>query len=123
MDSCYGWSDGTVRRNQPVGATMIVWDTLEGFVFDQPSKPDLFNPYRDRNPDFDRIGAAEIRRRNLRHYLDDHAGGASLLLVAEAPGPWGCRFSGIPVTSEAQLVDSSFPATGDQSKFTGGTFQ
>ncbi len=33
-------------------------------------------------------------------------------MVAEAPGPWGCRFSGVPITSEEQLVDADFPFSG-----------
>jgi hypothetical protein len=33
-------------------------------------------------------------------------------LLAEAPGPWGCRFSGVPLVSEAQLVDPAFPIHG-----------
>ena len=38
-----------------------------------------------------------------------------VLLLAEAPGPWGCRFSGVPITSEAQLLDPDFPISGEQS--------
>ena len=94
---------------------MIFWETLEQIVFNRLSKDDLFNPYRDRHPDLDRSNAADIRRNNLRAYLDDHSRGAPLLLIAEAPGPWGCRFSGVPITSERQLLDPSFPASGDQS--------
>ena len=37
-----------------------------------------------------------------------------LFVLAEAPGPWGCRFTGVPITSEEQLVDPSFPHSGEQ---------
>ncbi len=43
------------------------------------------------------------RRRNLRCYLSAFAG-ARYVLVGEAAGYAGCRFSGIPFTGEAQLV-------------------
>ena len=32
--------------------------------------------------------------------------------MAEAPGPWGCRFSGVPLVSEQQLLDPAFPLDG-----------
>jgi uracil-DNA glycosylase len=62
-----------------------------------------FNQYRDRAPALDRPGAAAIRRANLRRYLEAFAG-ATYVLVGEAAGYAGCRFSGIPFTGEAQLV-------------------
>lgn len=62
-----------------------------------------FNPYRDRDLALDRPDAPNIRRRNLRAYLDFFAR-ADYVLVGEAPGYRGCRFSGIPFTSEAQVV-------------------
>jgi hypothetical protein len=62
-----------------------------------------FNQYRDVRPDLDLPQGAEIRRRNLRGYLDAFAG-ARFVLVGEAAGYAGCRFSGIPFTCEAQMV-------------------
>lgn len=61
------------------------------------------NPYRDCDPAYDQPDAAIIRQQNLRCYLETFAG-ASYLLVGEAPGYAGCRFSGIPFTCEAQIV-------------------
>jgi len=52
-------------------------------------------------------GAAE-RRDRLAAYLESH-GGASVLLVGEAPGHRGARVSGIPFTSE-RLLTGSGPA-------------
>jgi hypothetical protein len=63
----------------------------------------VFNPYRDQDPALDRAGAPHIRQANLRRYLEIFAG-AAYVLVGEAAGYAGCRFSGIPFTGEAQLV-------------------
>jgi hypothetical protein len=65
--------------------------------------PNVFNQYRDRDPALDRPGAPAIRRANLRRYLEAFAG-AAYVLVGEAAGYAGCRFSGIPFTGEAQLI-------------------
>ncbi len=83
-------------------------------LFDEPSLEDLFNPYSTMNPDLDRADAIEIRRANLARYILDRPTNPSVLLLAEAPGPWGCRFSGVPITSEEQLLESSFPLDGQQ---------
>lgn len=61
----------------------------------------VFNQYRDDHPTLDRPGAAAVRRRNLRRYLEAFAD-ARFILVGEAAGYAGCRFSGIPFTCEAQ---------------------
>lgn len=65
--------------------------------------PRVFNQYRDIDLRFDRADGAAIRRRNLRRYLEAFSG-ASYLLVGEAAGYAGCRFSGIPFTGEVQVV-------------------
>ncbi len=89
-----------------------VWDLLETHVFPEPSTDELFNPYRDAHEGIDRPDAARIRRANLKSYLRCYDERPPLFLLAEAPGPWGCRFSGVPFTSEAQLVDPDFPIDG-----------
>lgn len=65
-----------------------------------------FNQYRDVHPGLDRQDGAAIRRQNLRSYLQtfDQRFGIRYLLVGEAAGYAGCRFSGIPFTGEAQLA-------------------
>ena len=63
----------------------------------------VFNPYRDVTTEFDLPRGAAIRRANLRRYLELFSG-ADYVLVGEAAGYAGCRFSGIPFTGEAQLV-------------------
>jgi hypothetical protein len=63
----------------------------------------VFNQYRDCDPSVEREDGAAIRRRNLRRYLGAFAS-ASYVLVGEAAGYAGCRFSGMPFTGEAQIV-------------------
>ncbi len=62
-----------------------------------------FNQYRDVHPQLDLPHGAAVRRRNLHRYLETFAD-ARFVLVGEAAGYAGCRFSGIPFTCEAQLV-------------------
>lgn len=68
-----------------------------------PAPPALFHLYRDRDPRFDLPDAPARRIGNLRAYLRAHAG-ARYVLIGEAAGYDGCRFSGIPFTGEEQLV-------------------
>lgn len=90
-------------------------DLFEAELFDAPSTDDLFNMYRDRVAgERDVEDAPSIRRRNLRSYLAAYPERPPALLVIEAPGPWGCRFSGVPITSEAQLLDPAFPIDGER---------
>lgn len=62
-----------------------------------------FNQYRNVTTGFDLPHGAEIRRVNLRLYLERFSH-AAYVLIGEAAGYAGCRFSGIPFTGEAQLV-------------------
>jgi hypothetical protein len=76
-----------------------LFDLLTGFR----SRSGVFNQYRDVHPDLDLPQGAVVRRANLRCYLELFAG-ARFILVGEAAGYAGCRFSGIPFTCERQLV-------------------
>lgn len=97
-----------------------IGDLIERELFDAASTDDLFNMYRDRiDGDQDVVDAPAIRRRNLFSYLDAYTERPSLLLMVEAPGPWGCRFSGVPITSERQLLDPSFPIKGRRASAVG----
>ncbi len=78
-------------------------DELLAALAAYPSQDRIFNQYRKVTSDLDRPDGAAIRRQNLRHYLAAFAG-ARYVLVGEAAGYAGCRFSGIPFTCEAQLV-------------------
>lgn len=68
----------------------------------------LLNQYRTCHPEFDRARGAAIRRCNLEAYLRLFAARAPrLLIVGEAAGYRGCRFSGIPFTSEHTLASEA----------------
>ena len=69
----------------------------------KPCPPGLFNPWRDRDEELDLATAAKIRTENLRQYLLAHQG-ASAVLIGEACGWAGCRFTGIPFTGENLLT-------------------
>ena len=91
------------------------WSQLEALLTSIKSSASVFNQYLDCNPAVDRPEAARIRRENLRAYLESAATIGRVLVVGEAAGPWGTRFSGVPFTGERQLSDSSFPYRGSQS--------
>lgn len=92
---------------------------LQADVFPLASTDRLFNQYGDRDDTLDLPNAQQIRRDNLKAYLSAYDVLPDVLLIAEAPGPWGCRFSGVPITSEAQLLDADFPIHGARSSSTG----
>ena len=85
-------------------------DAVERFVTQLAAfhRPRVFNPWHDHDRQND-IGpeAPAIRRENLRRYLGERVGHARLLLVAEAAGYQGAKFSGIAMTSERQLAAAS----------------
>jgi uracil-DNA glycosylase, family 4 len=70
---------------------------------------DAFNMYAQRDPRLDLPDAPAIRQANLRHYLETHAQ-ARIALIGEAAGYRGCRFSGVPFLSEAQMLALGDPA-------------
>ena len=84
-------------------------DSVDGFIATLAaySRPRVFNPWADvdRANDFGPEAPA-IRRDHLRRYLAERIGHARLLLVAEAAGYQGAKFSGIAMTSERQLAAS-----------------
>lgn len=88
---------------------------IEKSVFPAPSSDMLFNQYLVEDARYDQPGASAVRRDNLRLYINSFADKPEILMIAEAPGPWGCRFSGVPITSEEQLLDPDFPISGAQS--------
>lgn len=82
-----------------------VWD-IQSFVASlATARPgSLVNPYAFEDPALDRPGGAAIRAANLRAYLTARIGRTDLLLlVGEAPGYQGARFSGLAFTSERSL--------------------
>lgn len=97
-------------------ATVRLRRAYEQTLFAAPSTDRLFNLYRDRDDALDTADAPARRRANLLAALDRlPAGPVDVLVVAEAPGPWGTRFSGVPLASEAQLADRAFGLAGTPS--------
>ena len=92
-----------------------LWQFLERTVFTEPSTPTLFNQYNEMTPGIDKTDAVTIRRENLKNYHSHFDRRPAILLVGEAPGPSGCRFSGVAFTSEFQLVSKLLPFAGCQS--------
>jgi hypothetical protein len=69
----------------------------------QGASPGVVNPYREAFPELDGPAAARRRRENLEGYLE-RVGTPRLVLLGEALGYRGGRFSGIAFTSERQLA-------------------
>lgn len=86
--------------------SLLNW--LEAEIFSLPStdgKRPLFNFYRDTNPAIECSDAAWVRRENLVRRIESFPKTPEYLVIAEAPGWRGARFSGVPLISEAMLVD------------------
>jgi len=77
-------------------------------LFEVNSKGLLFNQYKQTDIMFDKQNGNLIRQDNLQRYMESFTEKPEKLLLGEAPGCYGCRFSGIPFTSEKQLIDPSF---------------
>jgi uracil-DNA glycosylase len=88
---------------------------IRELIFNIPSTDVLFNQYRDTWQDVDSQKAPIIRQNNLISYVLSVIKSAEVLVVGEAAGPWGCRFSGIAFVGERQLVQASLPFTGQRS--------
>jgi hypothetical protein len=95
--------------------TDTLWTLLEEKLFSLPSTNILFNAYHESNPDADLPDGHLIRQENFRNYLNSFDREPPLLVLGEAAGPWGCRFSGVPFTSEEQICSQDFPFSGKQS--------
>lgn len=66
----------------------------------------LFNPWRDRCEYDSEHNGPEDRLRRLAQHLDVDA---RLILVGEAPGYQGARYSGVAFTSERLLLEGRIP--------------
>lgn len=99
---------------QPV--IQSIWALLQDHIFPVSSQPEgmypFFNPYQDCLAELDLFQAQHLRRENLYKYLDHFKMTPTVLILGEAPGWRGCRFSGVPFTSEAQLTSGELPFTG-----------
>jgi hypothetical protein len=68
--------------------------------------PGLFNPWQDHCDHEVEINATISRRERLAHHL---ACAPLFILVGEAPGYQGCRYSGVAFTSERLLIEGTIP--------------
>ncbi len=92
-----------------------LFNFLEKKVFDLKTSPPLFNFYKNFDLSVDLKNGAEIRKENLKKYLASFTFSPDIFLLGEAPGHKGCRFSGVPFTSERLLCNGETPFTGRQS--------
>ncbi len=65
---------------------------------------DAFNPWADFDPDYDVAHARSIRKAQLERYLARRLSSARILIVAEACGYQGGRFTGIAMTCERMML-------------------
>lgn len=81
----------------------------------------IFNPWRDFDSANDRSEHAPAwRSEHLQCYLDERVGSAKLLLVGEAPGYRGCKYSGVAMTSERMLAGQHKAVSAQDVVRTGG---
>lgn len=82
-------------------------DLVEQLLATLPSGlPLMFNPWGERC-DFDsEINTPDAKRLRLARHFDCNP---LLILVGEAPGYQGCRYSGIAFTSERLLLEGAIP--------------
>jgi uracil-DNA glycosylase len=100
-------------------ALRTLWEFIQAQIFTIPSAPGpiypIFNLYHDSLPGVDSLEGPQIRRENLYHYLESFPRKPTALVLGEAPGWRGCRFTGVPFTSEAMLLSGELPFTGKPS--------
>ncbi len=73
---------------------------LKGF-----SSPYVYNPWNDFDERYDtNQRASSIRRKQLQAYLEQRLDRAKILIIAEAVGYQGGRFTGIAMTCERMLL-------------------
>ena len=75
----------------------------------------VFNFYRDTSHKICLQNGPEIRSQNLFRYLASFPIRPTILVIGEAPGWRGCRFTGVPFTSEALILKGELPFGGQLS--------
>lgn len=72
-----------------------------------PQYPNMHNPWRDSCETEVREGGEVLRKQRLKQHL--MASRPRLLIIGEAPGYQGCRYSGVAFTSERLLMERAIP--------------
>lgn len=88
----------------PVEGDLVLARTLASTL--PESRPGLFNPYASQCDCATALNTPESRLKRLAFHLDCEA---DLLLLGEAIGFRGARYSGITFTSEKQLMTGAIP--------------
>lgn len=73
----------------------------------EPTYPDVHNPWRQTCPTETAVDGPLRRQARLRLHLQTP--NPRLLIIGEAPGYQGCRYSGLAFSSERLLVERSIP--------------
>ncbi len=82
--------------------TPACWELLKSY-----RSANVFNPWGESDPWQDLYTNSHVLRvRRLAAHLDCNA---RYLLIGEAPGYQGCRWSGVPFTSERLLIEGKIP--------------
>jgi uracil-DNA glycosylase len=96
-----------------------LWEHFEKQLFPLHSKNNgshpQFNFYKDANREICLESGPKIRCQNLFQYLASFTTKPDVLVLGEAPGWRGCRFSGVPFTSEALIINAELPFQGQTS--------
>ncbi len=99
-------------------------NNIRGFIHELrsfQSTANVFNPWRDYDENLDLYPEViNIRTKQIEHFLNKRLPGAKYLLVAEAIGYQGGRFTGVALTSERIVLKNAHvphPANGGASKF------
>jgi hypothetical protein len=90
-----------------------LWRYIEKEIFPFQTSGCIFNQY-SQITEHDLPDGHTIRRQNLRNYIRHFESPPTILLLGEAAGYLGCRFSAIPFTSEAHLL-MGIPVSGSTS--------
>jgi len=79
------------------------------------TSPGVFNPWSSRDEsDCAGLGHDGRKRRLLKHFDCDPI----MILIGEAPGYLGCRFSGVPFTSEKLILGGKIPRVTEPRRLT-----
>lgn len=91
------------------GKVVIMELEIDRFIeaIASPQHLNMHNPWRDRCDTELHEGGQALRKQRLKRHL--MAPNPRLLIIGEAPGYQGCRYSGLAFTSERLLMERAIP--------------